>query len=50
MKNAVAELDGDEMTRVLWGLIKERLLEPFVQLKTEYYDLSLKTGTIRTTR
>ena len=42
MKNAVAELDGDEMTRVLWALIKERLLEPFVQLKTEYYDLSLK--------
>ncbi len=42
MKNAVAELDGDEMTRVLWGLIKERLLEPFVQLKTEYYDLGLK--------
>ena len=42
MKNAVAELDGDEMTRVLWGLIKERLLDPFVELKTEYYDLGLK--------
>lgn len=42
MKNAVAELDGDEMTRVLWGIIKERLLDPFVELKTEYYDLGLK--------
>ena len=42
MKNAVAELDGDEMTRVLWAAIKERLLEPFVELKTEYYDLGLK--------
>ncbi|MBP3365533.1 MAG: NADP-dependent isocitrate dehydrogenase [Treponema sp.] len=42
MKNAVAELDGDEMTRVLWKVIKERLLEPFVELKTEYFDLGLK--------
>ena len=42
MKNAVAELDGDEMTRVLWVVIKEKLLEPFVDLKTEYYDLGLK--------
>lgn len=42
MKNAIAELDGDEMTRVLWALIKEKLLEPFVDLKTEYYDLGLK--------
>lgn len=42
MKNAVAELDGDEMTGVLWAVIKEKLLEPFVDLKTEYYDLGLK--------
>ncbi len=42
MKNAIAELDGDEMTRVLWALIKEKLIEPFVDLKTEYYDLGLK--------
>ena len=42
MKNAIAELDGDEMTRVLWGVIKEKLLIPFVDLKTEYYDLGLK--------
>ena len=42
MKNAIAELDGDEMTRVLWKVIKEKLLEPFIDLKTEYYDLGLK--------
>lgn len=42
MKNAVAELDGDEMTRVLWAVIKEKLLSPYVDLKTEYYDLGLK--------
>ncbi|MCR4790402.1 MAG: NADP-dependent isocitrate dehydrogenase [Treponemataceae bacterium] len=42
MKNAIAELDGDEMTRVLWAVIKEKLLNPYIELKTEYYDLGLK--------
>jgi isocitrate dehydrogenase len=41
MKNPIAELDGDEMTRVLWALVKEKLILPFVDLKTEYYDLGL---------
>jgi isocitrate dehydrogenase len=41
MKNPIAELDGDEMTRVLWSLVKEKLILPFVELKTEYYDLGL---------
>ena len=41
MKNPVAELDGDEMTRVLWRMIKDTLLLPYIDLKTEYYDLSL---------
>lgn len=41
MKNAVAELDGDEMTRVLWKVIKDKLLLPYIDLKTEYYDLSI---------
>jgi len=41
MKNPIAELDGDEMTRVLWAVVKEKLLLPFVELKTEYYDLGL---------
>lgn len=41
MRNPIAELDGDEMTRVLWRMIKDTLLLPFVELNTEYYDLSL---------
>lgn len=42
MKTPLVEMDGDEMTRVLWKLIKEELLTPFIDLKTEYYDLGLK--------
>ncbi|WP_304225089.1 NADP-dependent isocitrate dehydrogenase [Gracilinema caldarium] len=42
MDNPIVEIDGDEMTRVLWALVKEQLLLPFVDLKTEYYDLSLE--------
>ncbi|MDR2717736.1 MAG: NADP-dependent isocitrate dehydrogenase [Treponema sp.] len=41
MQNPLAEIDGDEMTRVLWALVKEKLILPFVDLKTEYYDLGL---------
>jgi isocitrate dehydrogenase len=41
MKTPLAEIDGDEMTRVLWTLVKEKLILPWVDLKTEYYDLSL---------
>jgi len=41
MKTPLVELDGDEMTRILWKMIKERLIEPFVDLKAEYYDLGL---------
>lgn len=41
MKTPLVEMDGDEMTRVLWQQIKEILLEPYVDLYTEYYDLSL---------
>lgn len=42
MTTPLVEMDGDEMTRVLWRWIKEILIEPFVDLKTEYYDLGLK--------
>ena len=42
MKTPIVEMDGDEMTRVLWQWIKEILICPFVDLKTEYYDLGLK--------
>ncbi|MCG8641804.1 MAG: NADP-dependent isocitrate dehydrogenase [Desulfobacterales bacterium] len=42
MLTPLVELDGDEMTRVLWPLIKEKLIQPFIELKTEYYDLGIK--------
>jgi len=42
MTTPLVEMDGDEMTRILWGMIKEHLLEPFIDLKTEYYDLGLE--------
>ena len=41
MKTPLVEMDGDEMTRILWADIKKLLIEPFVDLKTEYYDLGL---------
>lgn len=41
MRTPVVEMDGDEMTRVMWGWIKDILLKPFIDLKTEYYDLGL---------
>ena len=41
MQNPIVEMDGDEMTRILWADIKKELLEPFVSLNTEYYDLGL---------
>ncbi len=42
MTTPLVEMDGDEMTRILWNIIKEELICPFVDLKTEYYDLGLK--------
>jgi isocitrate dehydrogenase len=42
MKTPLVEMDGDEMTRIIWKMIKDELLTPFVDLKTEYYDLGLK--------
>lgn len=42
MKVPLVEIDGDEMTRVIWEMLKEMLLEPYIELKTEYYDLGLK--------
>ena len=41
MVTPLVEMDGDEMTRVLWKMIKDELICPFVDLKTEYYDLGL---------
>ena len=42
MKTPLVEMDGDEMTRVLWKMIKDELIVPYIDLKTEYYDLGLK--------
>ena len=42
MTTPLVEMDGDEMTRILWSSIKEELLNPFIELNTEYYDLGLK--------
>lgn len=41
MTTPLVEMDGDEMTRVLWQLIKDELLTPYIDLNTEYYDLGL---------
>ncbi len=42
MKTPLVEMDGDEMTRILWKMIKEELIFPFIDLKSEYYDLGLE--------
>ena len=42
MKTPLVEMDGDEMTRILWKVIKDELIFPFIDLKTEYYDLGLE--------
>ncbi|MDD3693201.1 MAG: NADP-dependent isocitrate dehydrogenase [Oscillospiraceae bacterium] len=42
MTTPLVEMDGDEMTRIIWQSIKDKLITPFVELKTEYYDLGLK--------
>jgi isocitrate dehydrogenase len=42
MKTPIVELNGDEMARILWGWVKDKLIEPYVDLKTEYFDLYIK--------
>jgi len=42
VKNTIVEIDGDEMTRVMWKMVKDQLLIPFLDMKLEYYDLGLK--------
>ena len=42
MKTPLVEMDGDEMTRIIWKMIKDILLTPYIDLKTEYYDLGLE--------
>lgn len=42
VKNPVVDLDGDEMTRIIWQFIKEKLILPYVDLDIKYYDLSVE--------
>ena len=42
MTTPLVEMDGDEMTRIIWKMIKDILLTPYIDLKTEYYDLGLE--------
>ena len=50
MKTPLVEMDGDEMTRVIWQMLKDKLILPFVDLKSEYYDLGLENETKPTIR
>jgi len=42
VKNTIVEIDGDEMTRIMWHMVKDKLLLPYLDMKLEYYDLGLK--------
>ena len=46
----VVELDGDEMTRIIWKLIKDKLIHPYLDVTLEYYDLSIENRDATTTR
>ena len=39
VKNPVVELDGDEMTRIIWSFIKDKLIKPYLEIDLKYYDL-----------
>ena len=43
VENPVVELDGDEMTRIIWRLIKEKLILPYLDLDIQYYDLGIES-------
>jgi len=42
VKNSIVELDGDEMTRIMWNFIKKKLILPYIDLDIKYYDLGIK--------
>ena len=42
VKNPVVELDGDEMTRIIWDIIKKKLILPYLDVNIKYYDLGIK--------
>lgn len=43
VKNPIVELDGDEMTRIIWSFIKQELVLPYLDLPIEYYDLAIQS-------
>ena len=43
VKNPVVELDGDEMTRIIWSFIKDKLIKPYLEVDLKYYDLGMKS-------
>ena len=43
VKNPVVELDGDEMTRIIWSFIKDRLIKPYLEVDLKYYDLGMES-------
>lgn len=42
VKNPIVEMDGDEMTRVIWGMVKDKLIYPYLDVDLKYYDLSIQ--------
>ena len=42
VQNPIVDIDGDEMTRIIWKMIKDKLILPFLDIKLEYYDLSIQ--------
>ena len=50
VQNPVVELDGDEMTRIIWQFIKDQLILPYLDVDLKYYDLGIETATRPTTR
>ena len=43
VKNPVVELDGDEMTRIIWSFIKDKLIKPYLEINLKYYDLGMES-------
>ena len=43
VKNPIVELDGDEMTRIIWSFIKKKLILPYLEINIKYYDLGMKS-------
>ncbi len=50
VEGKVVELDGDEMTRIIWQFIKDKLIHPYLDVDLEYYDLGIERATRPTTR